>query len=88
MFERFSESARRVIFFARYEASQLGIAYIDTEHLLLGLIREGEKLPSQLLPSHSDIESLRKQLESRTATGEKTSTSADLPLSHDLGADG
>ena len=40
MFERYTEIARRVIFFARYEASQFGSPYIETEHLLLGLLRE------------------------------------------------
>jgi len=40
MFERYTESARRVIFFARYEASSLGSTTIETEHLLLGLLRE------------------------------------------------
>ena len=35
MFERYTEKARRVIFFARYEASQFGSPYIETEHLLL-----------------------------------------------------
>lgn len=40
MFERYTEKARRVIFFARYEASQYGSPYIETEHLLLGLCRE------------------------------------------------
>jgi ATP-dependent Clp protease ATP-binding subunit ClpC len=44
MFERYTERARRVIFFARYEASQLGSNSIETEHLLLGLIREGKGL--------------------------------------------
>jgi ATP-dependent Clp protease ATP-binding subunit ClpC len=39
MFERYTERARRVVFFARYEASQYGSPSIDTEHLLLGLIR-------------------------------------------------
>src|SRR4051794_1665420 len=39
MFERFTEQARRIVFFARYEASQLGSIDIDTEHVLLGLIR-------------------------------------------------
>ena len=34
MFERYTEKARRVIFFARYEASQFGSPYIETEHLL------------------------------------------------------
>ena len=41
MFERYTVRARRVLFFARYEASQLGSISIETEHLLLGLIREG-----------------------------------------------
>ena len=40
MFERYTEKARRVIFFARYEASQFGSPYIETAHLLLGLLRE------------------------------------------------
>lgn len=38
MLERYTEKARRVIFFARYEASNYGSPYIETEHLLLGLI--------------------------------------------------
>jgi len=42
MFERFTEQARRTIFFARYEASQFGSTQIESEHLLLGLIREDE----------------------------------------------
>jgi ATP-dependent Clp protease ATP-binding subunit ClpA len=48
MFERFSERARRVLFFARDEASQLGSTSIDTEHLLLGLIRENKGLTNLL----------------------------------------
>jgi hypothetical protein len=40
MFERFTEKARRAVSFARYEASQYGNSYIETEHLLLGLWRE------------------------------------------------
>ena len=40
MFERYTEKARRVAFFARFEASQYGSPYIETEHLLLGLLRE------------------------------------------------
>ena len=46
MFERYTEKARRVIFFARYEASQFGSPYIETEHLLLGLLREDKGLNS------------------------------------------
>jgi len=40
MFERFTEKARRTVFFARYEASQLGSPEITSEHLLLGLLRD------------------------------------------------
>jgi hypothetical protein len=40
MFERYTEKARRVVLFARYEASQYGSPYIETEHVLLGLMRE------------------------------------------------
>jgi ATP-dependent Clp protease ATP-binding subunit ClpC len=44
MFERYTEKAKRTIFFARYEASQFGSPYIETEHLLLGLLREDKAL--------------------------------------------
>jgi ATP-dependent Clp protease ATP-binding subunit ClpC len=48
MFERFSERARRGLFFAREEASQFGALCVDTEHLLLGLIRDGKGLTNRL----------------------------------------
>ena len=48
MFERYTERARRVLFFARYEASQLGSISIESEHLLLGLVREGKGLSGRL----------------------------------------
>ena len=48
MFERYTERARRVLFFARYEASQLGSTAISSEHLLLGLLREGKGLTSRI----------------------------------------
>ncbi len=47
MFERYTEKARRVIFFARYEASQFGAAQIEAEHILLGLIREDKHLTTR-----------------------------------------
>ncbi|MSO18923.1 MAG: ATP-dependent Clp protease ATP-binding subunit [Acidobacteria bacterium] len=83
MFERYTEKARRVIFFARYEASQFGSPYIETEHLLLGLLREDKALTNRFLRSHASIESIRKQIEGHTAVREKVSTSVDLPLSHE-----
>jgi ATP-dependent Clp protease ATP-binding subunit ClpC len=83
MFERYTEKARRVIFFARYEASQFGSPYIETEHLLLGLLREDKALTNRFLRSHTSIESIRKQIEGHTTIREKVSTSVDLPLSHE-----
>ena len=81
MFERYTEKARRVIFFARYEASQFGSPYIETEHLLLGLLREDKALANRFLRSQANIESIRKQIEAQTTVREKVSTSVDLPLS-------
>ena len=85
MFERYTEKARRVIFFARYEASQFGSPYIETEHLLLGLLREDKALANRFLRSHAAVESIRKQIEGHTTIREKVSTSVDLPLSHASG---
>ena len=51
MFERYTEKARRVIFFARYEASQFGSPLIESEHLLLGLLREDKTLTNRFLLS-------------------------------------
>src|SRR5438034_1298010 len=82
MFERYTERARRVLFFARYEASQLGSISIETEHLLLGLIREGKGLSSRIFArSHLALENIRKELEGRTVFREKVSTSVEIPFS-------
>jgi ATP-dependent Clp protease ATP-binding subunit ClpC len=83
MFERYTEKARRVIFFARYEASQFGSPYIETEHLLLGLLREDKALTYRFLRGQAHVESIRKQIEQHTVTREKVSTSVDLPLSNE-----
>lgn len=81
MFERYNEEARRTIFFARYEASTFRSTQIETEHLLLGLLREDKRLFAHLLPSTS-YESVRKQLEARTRIEGRLEvpTSVDLPL--------
>ena len=83
MFERYTEKARRVIFFARYEASQFGSPFIETEHLLLGLMREDKQLANRFLRSHNAVDVIRKQIEGHTTPREKVSTSVDLPLSHE-----
>jgi hypothetical protein len=81
MFERYSEKARRVIFYARYEASNYGSRYIETEHLLLGLLREAPPL-AKWFPGQADIEpEIRSEIEKRTTRGERFSTSVEIPLS-------
>src|SRR5258708_38381208 len=83
MFDRYTEKARRVIFFARYEARQFGSLFIETEHLLLGLLRGDKTLANRFLRSDAAIESLRKQIEGHTTIREKVSTSVALPLTHE-----
>jgi hypothetical protein len=82
MFERYTEKARRTIFFARYEASQFGSSYIESEHMLLGILREEKSLiPLLQIPS---AEGLRQKIEARLGPQrDKISTSVDLPLSHE-----
>ena len=83
MFERYTEKARRTIFFARYAASRSGSRYIEAEHLLLGLLREDKALANRFLPSHAAVESIREQIEGHMPRGEKVPTSVDLPPSHE-----
>ncbi|HXT70849.1 MAG TPA: ATP-dependent Clp protease ATP-binding subunit [Vicinamibacterales bacterium] len=84
MFERYTERARRVLFFARYEATQMGSTSIETEHLLLGLIREGKGLTSRIFArSHLSLDSIRKEIEGRTVFREKVATSVEIPFSAD-----
>ena len=72
MFERYTERARRVLFFARYEASQLGSVSIETEHLLLGLIREGKGLTSRIFQrTEVHLDGVRREIEGRTVLREK-----------------
>jgi len=81
MFERYSEKARRVIFYARYEASNYGSRYIETEHLLLGLLREAPPL-AKWFPGQADVEpEIRSEIEKRATRGERLSTSVEIPLS-------
>ena len=49
MWQRFTERARRVVFFAQEEAGKLGESYVSTEHLLLGLVRESDSVAAKVL---------------------------------------
>ena len=89
MFERYTENAKRVIFFGRYEASRRSSREIETEHLLFGLFRGDRRLTRKVLgsgglikrylSSRSSIESIRHNVD---IVGEKIPPSEQIPLSH------
>lgn len=81
MFERYTERARRVIFFARHEAAALGSSAIGAEHLLLGLLREGGGVTGQILGrGQVSSEGVRKEVEARGLAPGPTPSSVDIPL--------
>lgn len=82
VFERYTEAARKVTFFARYEASQFGSPEIQTEHLLLGVLREDAPLAMRVLGSLERVDAMRQRIEERIAPAkEKVAAAVDLPLS-------
>lgn len=82
MFERYTEAARRQLFFARYEATELGSTSIETEHLLLGLIREPGGFMNRICAhSHVALATIRKDIERRTVTRQKLPTAIEIPFS-------
>ncbi len=78
MFERYTESARRALFFARYEVGQIGSTVLGTEHLLLGLIRENKGPIARVLArSQVSAEAIRKDVESRFTVREDLDLGGD-----------
>jgi ATP-dependent Clp protease ATP-binding subunit ClpA len=74
MFERFTERARKVVVLAQDEARRFHHNYVGTEHILLGLLREGEGVAAQALTSLGvTLERVREQVESIVGYGEGTS---------------
>jgi hypothetical protein len=78
MFERYTEKARRTIFFSRYEASQYGSPKIEPEHLLLGLLREDKALYRWLPNTAPEV--IRRKIDEHLEKGKCISTAVDLPL--------
>ena len=84
MFEKYTEGARRVIFFAHYEAARLGAEAIGPEHLLLGLMREDEALVPRVILDRAAVDSIRRRVdELGSSSPEGTDPRKDLPLSDD-----
>jgi ATP-dependent Clp protease ATP-binding subunit ClpC len=81
MFERYCEAARRTLFFARYETSQLGGMAIETEHVLLGLLRDKKGLTRTIFTrAQLTYEDVHREIDARGA-GERVSTSVEIPFS-------
>jgi ATP-dependent Clp protease ATP-binding subunit ClpC len=80
VFEKYSEKARRIIFFGRYEASQFGSVEIQPEHILLGILRLDSSLAQRLSADRRD-QAIRARIAQSQPAREKVSTSVDLPLS-------
>jgi len=81
MFERYTEKARRVIFFARYEASTFGSTYIEVEHMLLALVRECSFVREMISPENTQF--LRDRLHREQGSRERIPTNVNLPLSEE-----
>ena len=84
MFEKYNEKARRALFFARYEASKLGSKVIESEHLLLGILREGEDIIKEIFSRFNvKPEEVRREIEGDRIFVERISSTAELPLSEE-----
>ena len=83
MFERYTERARRVLFFGRYEATELGSETIEAHHLLLGLIHEGKGLAVRIIgKTAGSTHQIRDEILQRLPRpGMKISTSVEIPFS-------
>src|SRR5437588_558201 len=84
MFEKYNEKARRALFFARYEASKLGSRVIESEHILLGILREGEETVNEIFRRFQvKPEDIRREIEGERVFVERISSTAELPLSEE-----
>jgi ATP-dependent Clp protease ATP-binding subunit ClpC len=84
MFEKYNEKARRALFFARYEASKLGSRVIESEHILLGVLREGEEIIKEIFSRFNvKPEQIRRDVEGDRLFVDRISSSAELPLSEE-----
>src|ERR671922_2803906 len=80
LFERFTDRARRVVVLAQEEARLLNHNYIGTEHILLGLIHEGEGVAAKALESLGiTLEAVRQQVEEIIGQGQSAPT-GHIPL--------
>jgi ATP-dependent Clp protease ATP-binding subunit ClpC len=81
MFNRFTERARKVVILAKEEARRFNHDYIGTEHILLGLIREGEGVAAAVLQKLGlSLENIRLEIEKLVQPGPTTQIIGDIPF--------
>ncbi|MCK9614895.1 MAG: ATP-dependent Clp protease ATP-binding subunit, partial [Candidatus Omnitrophica bacterium] len=81
MFNRFTERARKVLVLAKEEARRFNHDYIGTEHILLGLVREGEGVACAVLQNLGiDLERLRIEIEKLISPGSSASVLGEIPF--------
>ncbi|MCA9751033.1 MAG: NDP-hexose 4-ketoreductase, partial [Gemmatimonadetes bacterium] len=81
MQDRFTERVRKVMYLAREEAGRLHHDYIGTEHLLLGIIREGEGIAATVLSNLGlDLDTIRQSIENMVPTSGGTLTIGEIPF--------
>ncbi len=84
MFERYTERARRTLFFARYEATQLRGTSIETEHVLLGLLRESGAVVGRIfVDADVSYQGVRKQIDEVRTAQPKIPTSVEMPFTEE-----
>src|SRR6266513_2519884 len=81
MHDKFTERVRKVIYLAREEAARLQHDYIGTEHLLLGVIREGEGIAATVLNNLGlDLDRIRQEVENMVSASGGTMTIGEIPF--------
>src|SRR5664280_2158193 len=84
MFEKYNEDSYRALFFARYESSKLGSKVIESEHILLGVLREGEEIIKEIFARFNvKPDEIRREIEGDRVFVERVSSTQELPLSEE-----
>ena len=85
MFERYNEPARRSLFFSRYEAAILSSLTIETEHLLLGILKDRNPLIAHLVGGQQSADAIRSLTYERAGQpGAPIDTTVEIPFSTDV----
>ena len=81
MFDRFTDRAKKVMSLARQEAQKFNHEYIGTEHILLGLVQEGNGVAANVLQKMAvDLDKIRQEVEKIVKSGPSMATMSNLPF--------